>query len=217
MENLKILSIIIMLILTSCKNEANKLNNSKANQRYIDFKKDFDSSFVRHFPESILSERSFFTSKMNISKNDVGFYLYEYDVEESSIYKIMSENQKRAIAKYNSQDSILFIVNRYETIQTYKYREAVSIEDSIYLIDNFFLNFYPIPNFIDYENAKKSKGIWIPKGYKIYVLEAKPGVSYKEFELLPNPQMPENWKNGFSRGIAINEKEKTVIYWGVIW
>ena len=41
--------------------------------------------------------------------------------------------------------------------------------------------------------------------------------SGEEFKMTPNPQMPANWKNGYSKGIAVNRGKKTLIYWGVIW
>ena len=53
--------------------------------------------------------------------------------------------------------------------------------------------------------------------FDIYILEAKSGNYFKEFELLPNPQMPKEWENGYSKGIAINSKNKTLIFWGLIW
>lgn len=29
--------------------------------------------------------------------------------------------------------------------------------------------------------------------------------------------LPEDWKNGMSRGIAVSEKEKNIYYWLIMW
>ena len=49
------------------------------------------------------------------------------------------------------------------------------------------------------------------------MIEAKSGKYFKNFDILPNPQMPLDWQNGYSKGLAINKKRKTIIYWGIIW
>ena len=55
------------------------------------------------------------------------------------------------------------------------------------------------------------------KDFEIYVLESKFGNHFKEFNLKPNSQMPVNWKNGYSKGFAVDKLNKIVIYWGIIW
>jgi hypothetical protein len=33
----------------------------------------------------------------------------------------------------------------------------------------------------------------------------------------PAYQMPKQWQNGYSKGIAISKEKRTVVYWTVIW
>lgn len=35
--------------------------------------------------------------------------------------------------------------------------------------------------------------------------------------LEPLDYMPKGWKNGYSKGICVNKKERVVIYWLIIW
>ncbi|MDD2798343.1 MAG: hypothetical protein PHV20_07080 [Bacteroidales bacterium] len=78
------------------------------------------------------------------------------------------------------------------------------LEDSIYNPD--IQKYIPISKYI------------MPKDLIVYVIEAKSGdywekavIRQSRFSLLGK------WKNGFSRGYAISEKEKILIYWVAAW
>lgn len=111
----------------------------------------------------------------------------------------------------------MLIINRFETLKTYENRKDVIISDSTKINQDCYKNLYPIPNFIDYEFASGKKEINLGDNFDIYVLEAKAGNYFKEFQMMPNPQMPSNSLNGYSKGIAVNRGKRTLIYWGIIW
>jgi hypothetical protein len=90
--------------------------------------------------------------------------------------------------------------------------------DTTLISDASKINYLPVPNFIEYKSGNKLKfNSFLPKGFSIFVLESQNIKKFAKYDLSFNPQMPSNWKNGYSKGIAINEKEGTVIYWGIIW
>jgi hypothetical protein len=154
----------------------------------------------------------------NAEKNDVGLILYEYDVYIKEIDSIIERVNKIApLAKYKSSDSCLLIINRFETLDTYKNFAIPPVKDSSQINKKCYRNQYPLPNFIEYYRPNKNSDLKLDNTFLIYVLEAGSGKYSEKYNLLPSPQMPDNWKNGYSKGIAISEQNKTIIYWSVIW
>ena len=185
---------------------------------YWEYRREFDNWLVKHFPKDFSGETFNFSSSKNFTKHDVGFYLYEYDVSFSGLQALQKRVERNAVAHYQTDDSLIFVINRFETLKTDYERSIPKIKDLHYLDSALFAGLYPVPNFLDYEKPIRTRnGIWLPKDFDLYVLEAKSGVFCKEFELTENFQMPQGWKNGFSRGVAIHKKDRTVIYWGVMW
>ncbi len=205
--------ITLSLIILGCNGQ---VVNQISNDNYISYKKEFDSNLTNHFPSKLTTFPNRVINNRHLSKNDVGFLLYEYDVEIIKLDSIKDNINNISIAKYNSNDLCLNIVNRFETVETYENRKKVKILDSTKISNDCFKSMLPIPNFIAYDNPVQVD-LKLDESFIIYVLEAKAGNHFKEFELLPNPQMPKDWKNGFSKGIAISREKKTLIYWGIIW
>lgn len=208
-----LLNVIILCILSCNSTSVDSLDN----QKYIESKNSFNKAVVDHFPKALTSYPIQTVDSKNISKNDVCFMLYEYEKDLKSIDSVVKSLEKKALAKYSSNDSCLLIVNRFETHKTYENREDVVICDSTKINQDCFKNLYPIPNFIEYEFAKEKNEIYLENNFNIYVLEAKKGNCFKEFKMMPNLQMPANWENGYSKGIAVSRERKTLIYWTVIW
>lgn len=78
-------------------------------------------------------------------------------------------------------------------------------------------NMFPIPNFIDYPKVSPTDTFALGNSFTIYILEAKPGIHFDKYDLRPFDHMPNKWKNGYSKGMALSETQRTVIYWGLIW
>ncbi len=55
------------------------------------------------------------------------------------------------------------------------------------------------------------------KEFQIYIIDAKQGMYVNSDLLSKENLMPENWKHGFTKGYAISKKERTIIYWTVVW
>lgn len=211
------LAFLAVVCIWGCNSKSTNKVQRDSQQNYSRYKQSFEPWLVNHFPELLTGERSMAINSKNVSKNSIGLYLYEYDVELSILQNLKQRLKNNSIAHYSTDNPMLLIVNRFETMKSYEDREIPLLTDSTYLDSRLYTNLYPVPNFINYENPKQNNGIWLPEGFDLYVLDAKSGSCCKEFGLNTNFQMPEGWKNGFSRGVAISEKNKTVVYWGIIW
>ncbi|MGS0747498.1 hypothetical protein [Halpernia sp. GG3] len=211
--NITSIFIISLFLLNSCtQNNFNDPNYNKDKQN-------FDTFLISQFPKNIETEEHTLTCKLDVEKSNVGLLLREYKLPDERLSQLNKFLNKNHIAKYNSLDSCLLKVNMYETSKTFDNFEVTPIKDSLLMHKSCYSNKFPIPNFVEYDNSEnnlKPSNIW-KENFDIYVIDAKSGKHFKKFDLQPNPQMPQNWKNGYSKGVAIDKKRGTVIYWTVIW
>jgi hypothetical protein len=207
--------ILIGFSIISC----NSNRRPKFHQRvkYKEYKGEFDKKLTKHFPDKLTTYPYGIIRATNMVKNDVCFMLCEYDIEKNKLDSIIKRIQNIAIAKYKSNDSCLLIVNRFETIESYENRKKVEITDTTKVNQDCFKKLYPIPNFINYHSTNGNADSKLTDDFNFYVLEAESGNYWKKYNLLPNPQMPDGWKNGYSRGVAISKEKRDVIYWAIVW
>jgi hypothetical protein len=206
---LRILFITIMFV--SCNGQVISKEDINA---YIKSKSEFDKILTSHFPNKLVAYPYTIINNKNKAKNDICFMLYEYDVDSLKIDSIL--NKYHFVAKYTYQDSCLFLINRFETKDTYENRKKVEVLDSLQVNKDCYKMKYPVPNFEVY-NPTDENNIKLDESFNVFVLDAKSGNRFENFDLQPNLQMPPEWQNGYSKGIAISKKSKTLIYWGIIW
>jgi hypothetical protein len=214
MKVLYVSLIAMSFLITSCNGQA---HNTRTNKKYLKYKNEFDKELTKHFPHNLSSYPNEIIRSTDTLKNNICFMLYEYDVQKDKLDSIAKKVYNLSIAKYKSNDSCLLIVNRFETMKSYENRTVVEIKDSSKINQDCFKNLYPIPNFINYNSPNRDSELKLTDDFDIYILEAKSGNHWKEYKVLPNPQMPDKWKNGYSRGIALNKEKNIIIYWAIIW
>jgi hypothetical protein len=208
----------VFLLLNGCKNKTafNSESLQRANNDYSRFKNKFDESLISHFPKNITHIENFVSYNTDIKRNNVGLYLVErnlLDKEIINLEKQLADSNFRA--KYTSQDSCLLKVNRFETFESIENNKPVEIDTT--LVNKVcYKNRLPVPSFMDYSIENKTI-FWKKENFVTYVIEAKSGNYFNEFDLQPDEQMPKEWKNGYSKGISINREKRTVIYWSIIW
>jgi len=200
-----------LFFLTSCEKKITY--NVVENEKYIE---KFEEDFTNQFPKKIECDYYNIRANTNRDRNNVGLLLFAYGVAEKDILEEKNKAKKLAVAKYNSKEKCLLIVNRFETFETNENLKNPEI-DSLKIENECEKNLYPIPNFIDYHVQNKVNDLKLDDSFEVYVFEAKQGNNFAEYQLLPCSQMPEKWKNGYSKGIAISESKKIVIYWSVMW
>ncbi len=212
----KLILLSILLLILSCEPKKMSSNDNRLNNKISKF----DSKLVNHFPAKKSGNNSDTIVNENIRKNTVGILLYEYEVPNSALDSLNKIYTKRAIAKYSSADTCLLVINKFETPKTYSESENVYIdfEKRKNLVNkNCYLNKYPIPKFLDYRFLEKNTETYLSNDFDLYILEANNSDFFEKYNLIPNPQMSDNWSNGYSKGVAISKKSKCVIFWGVIW
>lgn len=219
--NIRIVISFLVISLVSAHCGQNTLN-SYSNEKYQEYKNHFDVKFTKHFPEKIeienSKERNAVFSSMDSVKNDFSLILYEYGVDSKDIQGVLDKVSKNIVAQYKSSDTSLLIVNRFETIQTYQTQELPQVIDSSLINRTCYVGKLPIPNFVNYEYYDSSRVLRLDSTFEIYVLAAKAVKSWKgKFNMEPLMTMPPNWRNGYSKGIAVSQKKNTIIYWVVIW
>lgn len=214
MIKFNVLLVSLIVAFNGCSDK--KTFNNVTNQRFLTFKSQFDSTLVNHFPSALSSTDNLTVSNTNSEKNDIGLFLFEYNLSSNKIKDLERKIIQKNKSVYTNKELCLLIVNRFETIRTKDSLEMAEIKDSSLIDKPCYKKLLPIPNFIDFSIAN-NVDFWKDENFKIYVLNAKSGNFYKKFDLQPNPQMPKGWENGFSKGVAINKTKNTVIYWSIIW
>lgn len=189
----------------------------EANHQYDSIKGYFNDSIICHFPDKID------TTNISVSENISD----KFDVIRLEVTnKIISENfahletfyDSMAIACYPCTDTCLLIPNRHIDLINFPNRSNPPNKNVIkknFRDCNTFS--YPVPNFWASRFFDEESECNLSDEFKIYVLEAKPGVFFNKELLAENNYLPDRWESGFSRGVAISEDKKVIIYWLIIW
>lgn len=187
---------------------------------FDEYKSHFDSHFIDHFPKDLFKSATYnniFTSR-DTTGNDLNLFFYGYGINQNELDGISRQIKDKAIARYHAQDSCLLIINRFETKESKDSLLTPVISDRNLINKKCYTDKYPIPNFVAYKEYNPKRALRLDDTFEIYVLEAKKVKNWgKQFGLGPDPQMPDQWKNGYSKGVAISMQKKTIVYWMVIW
>ena len=76
-----------------------------------------------------------------------------------------------------------------------------------------------IPRFDDVVNNEAGEGDYtFEHEYSVYIIETGKGdFTDSQEELLGKPYLPKDFEHGFSRGIAVNQSNRNIIYWLLLW
>ena len=97
------------------------------------------------------------------------------------------------------------------------YPIILNADDSSKINDDCYNNLFPIPNFWQSKFYNNESECNLEKGFKIYVLDSKPGIYVEEKYLSKYAYLPKKWEHGFSKGVAISEEQMAIIYWVIAW
>lgn len=77
----------------------------------------------------------------------------------------------------------------------------------------------PVPNFssLVFNKINLSQGNRLTDEFTLFVISAKPGVYCDEDFLTNGDGLPEKWKNGYSKGVAINVDKGILLFWLEVW
>jgi len=182
---------------------------------YSNLLRSYPREFVNHFPYKIYDGIVNYSTGTEFDVT--GLFLLQKD-SSKSFYVLQDSLKKIAIANYSAQDTCLFVVNKFTNEQNLtKEKKVESEEISKYFQKECLKEKLPIANFwgIYHENINTSPQL--PKDFNIYVLDAKKGLYWDKKHISKGKYMPDFWKHGFSKGIALNENTHEIIYWFVLW
>jgi len=195
--NRMLLSITIIILLFSCKSkniksETNDLFLKKLNSDYTIWKNEFPDSLTKHFPDKI-------------DKNFVSFGSSYRDEPRTFLHlnlekKLTKEEKQRFLKIQSTSDTC--IIRIYANRNTYGFDKKGLGECDQYV---------PVPelNLISTLDP-------VPADLKYYILELS-RQTFINHEMYLRYYLPEEWKNGMSRGVAISEKENIIFYWLIMW
>lgn len=193
-----IISILFILVLQSCLN----LTDPERQARYIESYRSFDKEMVSHFPKKLPNNLVATTFSTPIYIDEWNSYS-ELSLKIRITSKVKFEKQKKQLEKEakvikHSEDSCLLIVDSTKN-------QAIKNCNS----------YYPIPQeaVYDFSNNKRIR----TENCEIALIDYKPGIFIDNKYLKPKETLPENWKNGFSKGYTFNNDEQTIKYWLIIW
>jgi len=194
----KYFQLIFLFIILSCSN-SKKENEKQFLEKYAKGLSEFSPELTDHFPNTLNSFRQF-----NIAY-PAGAYgigmanlIFSHHVDTTELNTVIRKLNLNKIKAYKPTDSLFIIIG-----DSLDYTKKI--------------NGIPIPSFESYERDFGLNNKYLTENHKIYVLESKSGEFMNKEYLTSNKNLPEKWKNGFSRGIATNENENEIIYWLCVW
>lgn len=141
-----------------------------------------------------------------------------FDFKNEDVFnQIRNKLKECSIAEYLSSADELLVLNRFTTNKNYGYPDSDEINEDLIDVEGY-RDLYPVPNFSNFtEYQSDATHCKLSDDFIILVLDAKPGKFLNEDNLTQGKYMPVDWKNGYSKGVAVSEKRKIIIYWVIIW
>jgi hypothetical protein len=159
----------------------------------------FPTDLTEHFPNELKTEKKLAISyPSGVYAIGMANMIFSHQVDSSEFNKVQLKLDLNNFQAYKPNDSIFIIVG--DTLDYSNKQNGI-----------------PIPNFDYFERDFGINSKYLPEYHSIYVIESKSGKYLEEENLSSGKNLPKKWKNGFSRGIATNEKENELIYWLCVW
>lgn len=232
--------IVFLILLTSCTFMSNDKNSSY--QYYLNtYSSIFNDTLLSHFPNNVDSLFDFYHCRSKNENPEEQFLKRNSLVLINQVSNTTKDSVKQTVVNakqiINSFDSCALIVNAINQQEPDLYDEFNRItklskhENIEKEIDSLLFELVafrqqncnsltlPIPNFsplhfYEYEITSLNR---LTDDFVLYILDAKSGKYLPKEYLTTGLGMPDNWKNGFSKGIAISENRNIIVYWLEIW
>ena len=186
----------------------------------------YEDSLVNHFPNRYKSGSFSYTIMSTLpEKNRFAYHKFFYATKyykESNYKKLHLQIDSITKKVYEITDTNLLV---------FKYMDSVvSHVDSSLTFEKPFMkelakqnlalgDRLPVPWFTnkDYYNGEDILDYYDPS-FKLHVIDAQPGIYLPEEKLYDSSKcLPEKWRHGYSRGVALCDKTRQAIFWIIIW
>lgn len=213
----------LIFIISSC-NFGVEYKIQRDYKKSLDF---FDSSHVNHFPKSLPNFNNYSYSSNVLSREVIDKFAFsyrklelrdkvskdDYDIFKSGItnggYIQIIHSDTNLLLLFSYADKTEFEGIMFKDLETSAKKKLVK-----HNIAN--ANSLPIPLF-EIDGFKGDTQYGLTDDFIVYVMGAEPG-RYMEDKYLHDCEcLPENWKHGYSKGVALSDKRQVIIYWVAVW
>lgn len=182
---------------------------------------EYPTRFTSYFPRTIEGKGYGTFSVLDTTNRCIQLVLYEYVPEvQTRLNEVLVNINPKEV--YEADDLNLVTIKMTGDIErgivSKNFYKSLTINNKIY---------YPIPYFtfvefngmiekitdLDVFSTETSSGLL--DDFQIYILESESGIFWEG--LTPLDYMPEGWKNGISKGIAVNKKKNIFVTWFIVW
>lgn len=206
----------------SSNNESNNTFYFNSYKKHLNF---FDSTLVIHFPQTLLSDTNpFYTNfdvkNLNIKASRLYYFCLKKHVESSD--SIILNNH--GFWEYHDVTDTNFIIltdysvfTQYNDTIYYGNRSGDEIYKNCIRNKRVIEMKKPILDFSFITGGNNQTPSGLDSTYKIFVIDAQPGIYIDTSHLYVNDFLPPKWRHGFSKGIAISATNIQIIYWLTVW
>jgi len=176
----------------------------------------FDFLKYNHFPETLAKVKfrfNLFPPELTKENRSCGAFLAT-QISNEDLQKLEESIKDSTIVEYKPSDRCILEVNFLKGPKAGK----VFLEHYNKQCEDQYI---PIPNFKNLLRGipmiEFSEQGSLSDNFSINVLGAKQGAFIAYENLTEGIGLPGKWKNGYTKGVAINKKNNIVIYWFEVW
>lgn len=185
----------------------------------------FNSELVSHFPDKLPDSCSFGAT---VPKKDT-LKMLGFGVDGILLWKSYQEEEFITLQKdYLNRAKNIYPANDSSLLLVFSYCDVINIEGRTFEDQEpperqklarhnvTTASSLPVPLF-EIDDYKGNTISGLTDDFKLYVIDAKPGKYIDEKYLQKCDCLPENWQNGYSKGVALSDEKQVVIYWVIVW
>lgn len=211
---------MVLVLATGCQDIDIKKQIQERYKQSVQF---FDPELVSHFPKKLPDSCWYLTTVTEADTLEMaGFGVNKLFMAYSfSQYKnIAAQFRNLPNTTYKATDSSLLLI--------FDYCDVIEIDGDIFRNQEpperqalakhnvATATSLPVPLFeINKYQANTISGLG--EDFNLYILDAKPGKYLDDKYLQECECLPEKWKHGYSKGVAMSDEQKVIIYWIVVW
>lgn len=219
-------NIVFVLFITISSISCLNTNYEQANKIYYDRNKRlFPKELTGHFPDqahegSIDGYTRFSNEKLADSCFSPSEFVISNGYKQEDYLAIKQKFLHNKYVIHPSDTNIILLMSYCDVLiidgDIFRNREDEKTKE-LAKKNSYRDNSIPIPIFKLEDFKQVDNPCNLSSDFIIYVIDAQPGIYLDNKILNECVCMPNNWKHGFSRGVALNDKENIVIYWLEIW
>ena len=222
MRNIILSFFLIITFAAGCQNVDIKKQIQESYKKSI---KIFSNDLVNYFPAELPDSSEFSTNvikEYNLAK-------FCFGTSRTMLWKHYKDKKYfRLKSYYDSLANVVYLPSDTTLLLVFSYCDKLEVEGKIYENQEppkrqklarhnvTTATSLPVPLF-EIDEYKGNTMYGLTDDFKLYVLDAQPGKYIKDKYLQECKCLPEKWKHGYSKGVALSDEKKAVIYWIAVW